>query len=77
MWLYPACSFPPCFVCPVSSRLVKQGFRNLISACHIVLKYRYIYSSIAVTKTWQSRVEIKGYSIAYFDCIAVFEVPYR
>ena len=27
--------------------------------------------------TWQSRVEIKGYSCAHFDCIAVFEVPYR
>ena len=26
---------------------------------------------------WQSRVEIKGYSVAYFDHIAVFEVPYR
>ena len=26
---------------------------------------------------WQSRVEIEDYSIAYFDQIAVFEVPYR
>ena len=26
---------------------------------------------------WQSRVEIKGYSIAYFDLIAVFEAPYH
>ena len=26
---------------------------------------------------WQSRVEIKGYSVAYFECIAVFEAPYR
>ena len=26
---------------------------------------------------WQSRVEIEGYSIAYFDCIVAFEVPYR
>ena len=26
---------------------------------------------------WQSRVEIEGYSIAYFDRVAVFEVPYR
>ena len=25
---------------------------------------------------WQSRVEIKDYSVAYFDCIAAFEVPY-
>ena len=26
---------------------------------------------------WQSHVEIKGYSVAYFNCIAVFEAPYR
>ena len=26
---------------------------------------------------WQSCVEIKGYSVAYFDHIAVFEAPYR
>ena len=26
---------------------------------------------------WQSRVEIKGYSVAHFDCIAVFEALYR
>ena len=26
---------------------------------------------------WQSRVEIKGYSVVYFDRIAAFEAPYR
>ena len=26
---------------------------------------------------WQSRVEIEGYSVAYFVHIAVFEAPYR
>ena len=26
---------------------------------------------------WQFRVEIEGYSVAYFDRIAVFEVLYR
>ena len=26
---------------------------------------------------WQSRVEIEGYSVAYFDRIAAFEAPYR
>ena len=26
---------------------------------------------------WQSRVEIEGYSVAYFDSIVAFEVPYR
>ena len=29
------------------------------------------------TEMWQSRVEIEGYSVAYFDHIAAFEVPYR
>ena len=26
---------------------------------------------------WQSRVEIEGYSVVYFDCIAAFEALYR
>ena len=26
---------------------------------------------------WQSRVEIEGYSVVYFECIAVLEVPYH
>ena len=26
---------------------------------------------------WQSRVEIEGYSVVYFDCNAAFEVPNR
>ena len=26
---------------------------------------------------WQSRLEIKDYSVAYFDRFAAFEVPYR
>ena len=26
---------------------------------------------------WQSRLEIEGYFVAYFDCFAAFEVPYR
>ena len=26
---------------------------------------------------WQFHVEIEGYSVAYFDHITVFEVPYR
>ena len=28
------------------------------------------------THMWQSHVEIKGYSVAYFDRIAAFEAPY-
>ena len=30
-----------------------------------------------VTYMWQSRVEIEGYSVAYFDRIVAFEAPYR
>ena len=26
---------------------------------------------------WQSHVEIEGYSVVYFNDIAVFEVPYH
>ena len=26
---------------------------------------------------WLSRVEIKDYSVEYFNCIAMFEVPYH
>ena len=26
---------------------------------------------------WQSRVEIEGYSVAYFERIAAFKAPYR
>ena len=36
------------------------------------------YSHVATIKydMWQSRVEIEGYSVAYFDRIASFEAPY-
>ena len=30
-----------------------------------------------ITDMWQSRVEMEGYSIAYFDRIVAFEAPYR
>ena len=33
-------------------------------------------SYLFLTHMWQSRVEIKGYSIEYFDSIAMFEAPY-
>ena len=39
---------------------------------HYIYIYIYIYIYM-----WQSCVEIKGYSVAYFDRIAAFEVPYR
>ena len=33
-----------------------------------------LYMHIHIYHMWESHVEIKGYSIAYFNCIAVFEV---
>ena len=32
---------------------------------------------MAGTYVWQSRAEMEGYSVAYFDRIAAFEAPYR
>ena len=34
------------------------------------------YSGLPHIYMWQSRAEIEGYSVAYFDRIAVFEEPY-
>ena len=36
----------------------------------------HVNLDIQVTSMWHSRVESKGYSVAYFDCIAAFEEPY-
>ena len=35
------------------------------------------YGMLTCKYMWQSRVEIEGYSVEYFERIAVFEVPYR
>ena len=35
----------------------------------------YLHVNVHV-HVWRSRVEIEGYSVANFDFIAVFEVPY-
>ena len=39
--------------------------------------YNMMLVSDKQTNMWQSRVEIEGYSVAYFDRIAVFGAPYR
>ena len=36
-------------------------------------RHRQVY----ILYMWQSRVEIEGYSVAYFDRIAAFKAPYR
>ena len=45
----------------------------------IVLNYsiKNIQNDVRQIYMWQSRVEIEGYSVAYFDRIAAFEAPYR
>ena len=37
----------------------------------------FAISGKARVDLWQSRVEIEGYSIAYFDRIAASKAPYR
>ena len=37
----------------------------------------YRYKNFMQNYMWQSRVEIEGYSVAYFDRIVAFEAPYR
>ena len=60
--------------------------RKLFQFTNNILRYRVNYLACLFTTikrlenimhVWQSRVEIEGYSVAYFDCIAVFEAPYR
>ena len=48
--------------------------------CMYVCVYVSVYCMCAcmyVYHMWQSRVELEGYSVAYFDRIAAFEAPYR
>ena len=41
-------------------------------------EYMYVRAYMSADGTmWQSRVEIEGYSVTYFDRIAAFEAPYR
>ena len=46
------------------------NFNEARVSCMCLIFTMYIH-------TWQSCVEIKDYSVAYFDCIAAFKVPYR
>ena len=46
------------------------GGQRIRRLCSCYLEECYLYM-------WQSRVEIVGYSVAYFDRIAVLEAPYR
>ena len=44
-----------------------------------IFTQNYVHLEVCLFRfyMWQSRVEIEGYSVAYFDRIAVFEAPYR
>ena len=53
---------------------------KLALRCWSTVLYMTVYVVLIENKLkhlWQSRVEIKDYSVAYFDRIAVFEAPYR
>ena len=43
---------------------------------HTGLRLQFIHQ-VSSLHVWQSRVEIEGYSVAYFDRIAVFEALHR
>ena len=47
-------------------------------ACsHCIIKHTQTYLPVAIQVcVWQSHVEMKGYSVAYFDHIATFEASY-
>ena len=49
-----------------SHRLLKLLFLKISSSINVQVYYY-----------WQSRVEIEGYSVVYFDRIAAFKAPYR
>ena len=50
---------------------------DFIFVLYVGLPQIHVLWSRHDTYRWQSRVEIKDYSIMYFDCITVFKVPYR
>ena len=45
--------------------------------CYMLLLKPPILMHSWHTYMWKSHIEIKGYSVAYFNRIAMFEVPYR
>ena len=52
----------------------------MIAVQHVMLWIHRLAGYCCVTvdlQMWQSRVEIEGYSVAYFDRIAAFEEPFR
>ena len=51
---------------------LKQRYSSRVGEMHVNIT-TYIH---ACSYMWQSRVEIEDYSVAYFNRIAVFKVPY-
>ena len=50
---------------------------HLMTLVIVILYYDSFNTGVSDMYLWQSRVEIEGYSVAYFDRIAAFEAPYR
>ena len=53
-----------------------SNYYLVVGSGQSILTTSQVVQSRKAKHLWQSRVEIEGYSVAYFDRIAVFEVPY-
>ena len=56
--------------------LKSMHYSTLIVHLAVLRMIKLRYASVK-RYMWQSRVEIEGYSVAYFDRLAAFEAPYR
>ena len=62
----------------VLSFTVSEGHPSSLGSCvEYTTRYMYEASCDLIMHVWQSRVEIEGYSVAYFERNIVFEAPYR
>ena len=73
-------------ITPLASKALGDGMVVGNTQSHGVFEYSnavdyimficmYLVAHVSDIYMWQSRVDIEGYSIAYFDSIAVFEAP--
>ena len=50
---------------------------HLMTLVIVILYYDSFNTGVSDMYLWQSHVEIEGYSVAYFDRIVAFKVPYH
>ena len=82
MYLKHCCALCEALVEP-NVRLLYSGTNKFAYALSVVLEddsrsFFFFVSTLISCHNfmWQSRVEMKGYSVAYFNRTAAFEVPY-